>query len=135
MAQSCFWKLDGVEGKLKRATYKLYRNTEKNGKPSTRVRGGTITIVKDSIYNQNAVTKWMADSDSPKDGEIFIYIDEKKEKKLKTISWKNGYVIEQTESFIDEEGVTNTEEIFTISAEFLTVDDAEYDFYWPETNA
>lgn len=135
MAQSAFLTLDGVEGKIKRVTYKLHRHTEKNGKPATRVRGGTITIVKDSIYHRNAVTKWMSDPDLDKEGEIVIYEDEKKEKKLKTISWKHGYVIEQAETYLEEEDQSNTEEVFTISAEYLTVDDAEFDFYWPESNA
>jgi hypothetical protein len=133
MANTAFLKIDGKESPLHYLSYEFHRHIEDNGKPATRIRRGTISMTKDSILDKGSFTNWMADPDKQKDGEITIYTDEKKEKKLKVIKFQHGYVIDYRETFDLEKAANNTLESFTISAEIIEVDSAKFDFKWPES--
>jgi Hemolysin coregulated protein Hcp (TssD) len=125
--------IDGKKSDLKFLRYHFHRHTEDNGKPSTRIRKGEITVVKDSIYNKCAAIDWLSDQDMAKEGEIVIYLDEKRSAILKTIKFENAYIIEYEETFDLEKPNANTLETFTISAEKMKVENAEFNFTWPES--
>lgn len=135
MANNATMTIDGKKSDLKHLSYHFTRHTEDNGKPCTRVRKGEISVVKDSIYDKGSAIVWMGEPDTGKDGEIIIYSDEKKEKKLKTIKFTNGFIIDYQEVFNLESGNSNTVESFTISAEIIEVESAKFDFVWPESQA
>jgi type VI protein secretion system component Hcp len=135
MANTALLTIDGKKSDLKYVRYHFHRHTEDNGKPSGRTRKGEITITKDSIYDKASATAWLSKPDSAKDGEIVIYQDEEQKVALKTIKFKNAYIVEYTETFDLEKAGSNTEETFTISAEKIEVEGAPFDFKWPESNA
>ncbi len=134
MANNATMSIDGKKSDLKFVTYHLSRFTEDNGKPSTRIRKGQISVVKDSIYDKGSAITWLGEPDKGKDGEIIIYQDEKRQTALKTIKFKNGYIIDYEETFDLEKQNSNTVESFTISAEKIEVESAKFDFIWPESN-
>lgn len=135
MAHSAVLNIDGKESDLKYINYRFHRHTEDNGKPSTRVRKGEITITKDSIYDKGSFTTWLADPDMGKDGEIVIYTDQARSKPLKTIKFTNGFINSYEETFSLQGSSANTVETFTISAEIIEVNDSKFDFIWPESHA
>jgi hypothetical protein len=77
----------------------------------------------------------MSDPDKGKDGEIIIYQDEQKKNALKTIKFKNAFIVEYEETFDLEKPNSNTLETFTISAETIEVENAKFDFIWPESHS
>ncbi len=135
MANNALMTIDGKKSDLKYLRYHFHRHTEDNGKPSTRIRKGEITVTKDSIYDKGSLITWMADPDKGKDGEIVIYSDEQKKTALKTIKFKNAFIVEYEETFDLEKPNSNTLETFTLSAETIEVESAKFDFIWPESHA
>lgn len=135
MANNATMTIDGKKSDLKSLRYHFHRHTEDNGKPSTRIRKGEISVTKDSIYDKGSMINWLADPDKGKDGEIIIYQDEQKKNALKTIKFKNAYIVEYEESFDLEKSSSNTLEAFTLSAEIIEVESAKFDFIWPESHS
>jgi Hemolysin coregulated protein Hcp (TssD) len=135
MANHAVFSLDGKKSDLKYFNYRFHRHTEDNGKPSTRIRKGEITMTKDSIYDKGSFTTWLSDPDKAKDGEIVIYRDEAKKEKLKTIKFTKGYIVHYEETFNLELAQNNTLETFTISAEIIDVEGSKFDFLWPESHS
>ncbi|WP_207431289.1 type VI secretion system tube protein TssD [Sabulibacter ruber] len=135
MANNALMTIDGKKSDLKYLRYHFHRHTEDNGKPATRIRKGEITVTKDSIYDKASAITWLGDPDKGKDGEIVIYQDEQKKQALKTIKFKNAYIIEYEETFDLEKPSSNTVETFTISAETIEVENAKFDFIWPESHS
>jgi len=135
MANNATMTIDGKKSDLKFVSYHFSRHTEDNGKPSTRIRKGEISVVKDSIYDKASAITWLGEPDKAKDGEIIIYTDEKKSKALKTIKFTNGFIVDYQETFDLEKPNSNTVESFTISAEKIEVESAKFDFIWPESNS
>lgn len=135
MANNALLTIDGKKSDLKYLRYHFHRHTEDNGKPSTRIRKGEITVTKDSIYDKSSAITWLGDPDKGKDGEIVIYQDEQKKNALKTIKFKNAYIVEYEETFDLEKSNSNTVETFTISAETIEVESAKFDFIWPESQS
>ena len=135
MANHAVLTIDGKKSDLKYLNYRFHRHTEDNGKPSTRIRKGEITITKDSIYDKGSFTTWLSDPDKAKDGEIVVYSDEAKKTAMKTIKFTKGYIIAYEETFNLEAGTSNTVETFTISAEIIEVEGAKFDFLWPESHS
>jgi len=135
MANNALMTIDGKKSDLKYLRYHFHRHTEDNGKPSTRIRKGEITVTKDSIYDKASAITWLGDPDKGKDGEIVIYSDEQKKTALKTIKFKNAFIVEYEETFDLEKSSSNTVETFTISAETIEVENAKFDFIWPESHS
>lgn len=133
MANNAIMTIDGKKSDLKYVSYHFSRHTEDNGKPSTRIRKGQISVIKDSIYDKASAIAWLGDPDKGKDGEIVIYQDEQKKTPLKTIKFTNAFIIDYEETFNLEAQNSNTVESFTISAEKIEVESAKFDFIWPES--
>jgi hypothetical protein len=126
-----YLKIDGVESEVRNLHIGFNRSIDENGKVVTRVQRGLITMTKDAIYDRGNMIKWMADQDLLKEGEIVIYEDDRKEKPFQTITFENGKVFDWEMGY-DREGVANVYETFSISAEKIDVDGAQFDFQWPE---
>ncbi len=135
MANSATMTIDGKKSQLKSLEYYFHRHTEDNGKPSTRIRKGEITVTKDSIYDKGSMINWLAKSDRGKEGEIVIYQDDEQNNVLKKITFKNAFIIAYKEAFDLEKQNANTVETFTMSAEIIEVEEAKFDFIWPESNS
>lgn len=126
-----YLKIDGVESEVRNLHIGFNRSIDENGKVVTRVQRGLITMTKDAIYDRGNMIKWMADQDLLKEGEIVIYEDDRKEKPFQTITFENGKIFDWEMGY-DREGVANVYETFSISAEKIDVDGAQFDFQWPE---
>jgi hypothetical protein len=133
MANNAQLTIDGKKSDLKYLQYHFHRHTEDNGKPSTRIRKGEITMTKDSIYDKDSLITWLSDPDKGKDGEIVIYSDEQRKTALKTIKFTNSFIVKYEEVFDLEKPNSNTVETFTISAETIDIDNSKFDFIWPES--
>lgn len=127
-----FLKIDGVESEVRNLHIGFQRSVDEYGKVVTRVQKGIINITKDAIFDRGNMVKWMADQDLEKEGEIMLYEDDRRENVFQTITFKRGKIFDWSASY-DREGAANVYETFSISAEIMDIDGAEFDFQWPES--
>lgn len=124
-----FFKLDGKQQEVAQFSYSFNRLIEENGRVSSRVRRGSISItLKSDGALKESVINWLSKADSSKQGEITMLDDS--DKAVKIIKFENGFVIDYHEELIGDG--TNPMESFTISAEKVTVGSASFDFKWPK---
>jgi len=109
--------------------YSIYREVDSKGRPSSNLYGGKINITVESTPDVTLIEK-MSTQFKPNTGTItFKKGDE--DSKMKELKWENGYIV----GF--EEGIQIVGEFpmlikFTISAQKITIGDANFEQNWPE---
>ena len=116
----------GEEVEVMQASYMLDRDTDRNGQPSTTIRAGKITCTIKSSTS-TALFQWMINPFATKGGKIDFY-KHNDPTPSKTLTFENAFIIEQGENFnvMDGERDAPMTETFTVSAETISMNDAEY---------
>lgn len=108
--------------------YELDQQTDVEGQPVGRTRGGKITLrVRTPKDGNTDIVEWMCDTDMSKDGVITIpslYGGD-----LKTIQFFDGFVVSYSETFDRRQELILYEE-FTISAKTIKIGNAIHDNSW-----
>ena len=109
--------------------YNIQREVDSKGRPSSNLYGGKIHITVESTPDTTVMDK-LSTQFKPNTGSIeFKKGDE--DAKMKELKWENGYIVGYNESiFIVGEFPMCTEII--ISAQKITIGDANFEQNWPE---
>ncbi len=108
--------------------YELEQQTDVEGQPVGRTRGGKITLrVRTPQDGNTDIVEWMCDTNMSKDGSITIPTLSGSE--LKTIEFKDGFVVSYSETFDRRKELKLFEE-FTISAKIIKIGNAVHDNNW-----
>ena len=99
--------------------YEFDQQTDIEGQPVGRTRGGKITLRVRTPKNGNTdIVEWMCKRDMSKNGKIVIPSLDGSD--LKTISFKDGFVVSYAETYDRRQELVLYEE-FTISAKIIKV--------------
>lgn len=120
---------EGKEFDVIQCEYNIEREVDSKGRPSSNLYGGKVTMMVESTDDITLIEK-MASQFKPNTGTITFKKDDE-DAKMKELKWENGYIVDL------EEGLEIVGEIpmgirFTISAQTLTIGDAEFKQNWPE---
>lgn len=120
---------EGKEFDVIQCEYSIEREVDSKGRPSSNLYGGKVTMMVESTDDITLIEK-MASQFKPNTGTITFKKDDE-DAKMKELKWENGYIIDL------EEGLEIVGDIpmgirFTISAQTLTIGDAEFKQNWPE---
>ena len=120
---------EGKEYDVIQCDFTIEREVDSKGRPSSNLYGGKINIMVESTDDITLIDK-MASQFKPNSGTITFKKDDE-DAKMKELKWENGYIISL------EEGLEIVGEIpmgirFTVSAQTLTMGDAEFKQNWPE---
>ena len=134
MSYSATFKRGGKTSTIMNFSYSFSKMVDDKGRPSSRVSSAIFTITIDSGGpHKGDMIKWLSmDSAAMKGEDIEIQIadDDMKIEGFKKIKLQNTHIISYDEQFYDG---SNMSETFSISAEKVTVENAEFDFKWPKT--
>lgn len=120
---------DGIqEREVMYVRYELNQQTDVEGQPTGRTRGGKIIVkVKSKNDGNTEILEWMCDTFMSKNGSV-SYPD-KDGGEMKRLNFKNGYVVEYAETYDDKNEVQQYEE-FTITAKEIQVGNAIHNNSW-----
>lgn len=108
--------------------YELEQQTDVEGQPVGRTRGGKITLrVRTPQDGNTDIVEWMCDTNMSKDG--IITIPTLSGSDLKTIEFKDGFVVSYSETFDRRKELKLFEE-FTISAKVIKIGNAVHNNNW-----
>jgi hypothetical protein len=105
--------------------YSFVQDVDQRGLPKSEVKGGLVTLVFNSIDDQE-IMHWMISAVTDKSGKITFAGDEK-EKVFKTLEFKDARCISYLESFVRDGSMV--EEI-TISAREITISGVTHKNTW-----
>ena len=109
--------------------YKLDRDVDSKGRPSSNIYGGKVRVRVEST-DDTSILEQMVNQFKPISGSIsFKKGDE--EAKLKELTWENGYIISFEES-IDIVGAKPMSTAFVVSAQVLKIGSAQFEQNWPK---
>ena len=115
-------------------SYSFNRDIDASGRPSGIVRGGTVQMTIESSKSAFLPTWMTLAQGKTKEGQIEIMDDTDDEKPIKTIKFKDAYIVEYGENF-SWQGGENMMETFTVSAKEITIEGdggpAVYENEWP----
>ncbi len=115
-------------------SYNFSRDIDASGRPSGMVRGGTVQMTIESSKSSFLPTWMVLGQGKTKDGQIKIMDDVDDEKPIKTIKFKDSYIVEYGENF-SWQGGENMMESFVISCREITIEGdggaAVYENEWP----
>lgn len=108
--------------------YELNQQTDVEGQPVGRTRGGKITLrVRTPKDGNTDIVEWMCDTNMSKDGVITI--PSLAGGDLKNIEFKDGFVVSYSETFDRRKELVLFEE-FTISAKVIKIGNAVHNNNW-----
>jgi hypothetical protein len=108
--------------------YELEQQTDIEGQPVGRTRGGKITLrVRTPKDGNTDIVEWMCDTNMSKDGVITIPALSGGD--LKTIQFSDGFVVSYSETFDRRQELILFEE-FTISAKIIKIGNAVHNNNW-----
>jgi hypothetical protein len=108
--------------------YELEQQTDVEGQPVGRTRGGKITLRVKTPQNGNTdIVEWMCDTNMSKDGVINVPTVNSGD--LKTIQFYDGFVVSYSETFDRRKELILYEE-FTISAKMIKIGNAVHNNNW-----
>jgi hypothetical protein len=112
------FKAGSIELNVLGVSYSLSQDIDATGRPSSITRGGTITVMVEG-NNGTDLFEWMCNSFERKDGSV-IFIKRDSDATLKELKFKEGYLVNFSESF-SSEGKEPLSVTFTISAKEITM--------------
>ena len=124
---------DGIqEREVLFVRYDLNQQTDVEGQPTGTTRGGKIYVkVKSNDDGNTELLEWMIDTYMSKSGTISF--PNRQGGEMKHLSFKEGYVIEYTETYDSTNALLQYEE-FTISAKEIQVGNARHNNRWTIDN-
>ena len=115
-------------------SYSFNRDIDASGRPSGIVRGGTLQMTIESTKSAFLPTWMTLAQGKTKEGQIEIMDDTDDEKPIKTVKFKDAYIVEYGENF-SWQGGENMMETFVISCREITIEGdggpAVYENEWP----
>jgi hypothetical protein len=124
-------KMEGKEYNVLQCNYEMDREVDQSGRPSTDVRGGTVSVVVESSQDTRFFD-WMIDGYSQKDGEVEFY-KRNDPSPAKVLKFEEAYMVRCGEAF-DITGSDKSQpmvERFTVSARKITLG-GTLEKVWPE---
>ena len=108
--------------------YELNQQTDVEGQPTGRTRGGKITVrVKSKNDGNTEILEWMCDTHMSKNG--FISFPDKDGGEMKRLNFRSGYVVQYSETYDDTNDNKQYEE-FVISAKEIQIGNAVHNNTW-----
>lgn len=112
--------------------YELNQQTDVEGQPTGTTRGGKITVkVKSNDDGNTDILEWMIDTYMSKSGTISF--PNRQGGEMKHLSFKEGYVVQYTETYDSTNSLLQYEE-FTISAKEIAIGNARHNNRWTIDN-
>lgn len=124
---------DGIqEREVLFVRYELNQQTDVEGQPTGTTRGGKIHVkVKSNDDGNTDILEWMIDTYMSKTGTISF--PNRQGGEMKHLSFKEGYVVEYSETYDSTNDLLQYEE-FTISAKEIQVGNARHNNRWTIDN-
>ncbi|MBR5688080.1 MAG: hypothetical protein IKX36_08995 [Prevotella sp.] len=124
---------DGIkEREVLYVKYELNQQTDVEGQPTGTTRGGKITVkVKSTDDGNTDILEWMIDTYMSKSGTISF--PNRQGGEMKNLQFKEGYVVEYSETYDSTNALLQFEE-FTISAKEIQVGNARHNNRWTVDN-
>lgn len=120
--------------KIREVTYEVYTSKDVRGKPSDQARLAKIRVVREAD-GDNTIFRWACRStaDNFKKGEIVLK-NPRDGQELKRLTWQDGFLTMYKETYPDfeKEKTNQIFEEFEISAELVSVGDAELYGNWED---
>lgn len=113
---------------LIKCNYTFNRDIDTKGRPSSSIHGGTITVITE-VSADTSIIELMIDRFKAIDGKI-IFKQTDKDKVVKEIEFKNGYIIGYRET-VDTKTPNFTEIEFTMSTQTMKIGNTKYVNEWP----
>lgn len=124
-------KIDGKEYNVLQCNYSMDREIDQSGRPSTDIRGGTVSLVIESSQD-TGFWDWMIDSYAQKDGEVEFF-KRNDPSPAKVLKFEEAYMVKCGEDF-DIAGPNKSQpmiEKFTVSARKISLG-GTHEKVWPE---
>lgn len=110
-------------------SYRFSRDVDSKGRPSSSIYGGRVYLHVESTED-SVILEQMINQFKPHSGKVtFKKGDE--DSKMKELIWENGYIIEYDES-LNSIGINPMTIRFVISAQKLSVGNAQFEENWPK---
>ena len=109
--------------------YKINRDVDIKGRPSSNLYGGQITVHVESTED-TSILESMVNQFKPNSGSV-VFKKGDEEAKMKELEWENGYIIEFAED-IDVDGSKPMSLTFTVSAQTIKIGGANFEQNWPK---
>lgn len=124
---------DGIqEREVLFVRYELNQQTDVEGQPTGTTRGGKIHVkVKSNDDGNTDILEWMIDTYMSKTGTISF--PNRQGGEMKHLSFKEGYVVEYSETYDSTNDLLQYEE-FTISAKEIQIGNARHNNRWTIDN-
>lgn len=124
---------DGIqEREVLFVRYELNQQTDVEGQPTGTTRGGKIYVkVKSNDDGNTDLLEWMIDTYMSKSGTISF--PNRQGGEMKHLSFKEGYVVEYSETYDSTNSLLQYEE-FTISAKEIQIGNARHNNRWTIDN-
>lgn len=121
------FKAAGKEMNVLACSYSLHQEVDATGRPSSVSRGGQITIEVEGT-GETDLFEWMCNSFERKDGSI-VFLKRDSDATLKELKFKEGYLINFTESFTSTQS-NPLSVVFTISAKEISMGNGTHANEW-----
>ncbi|MBX2924964.1 MAG: hypothetical protein KF746_22375 [Chitinophagaceae bacterium] len=121
-------ELDGEEMSVLQCSFRFSQDIDISGKPSSRPRGGIVTLVLEST-GSTMLFDWMINPSQIKEGLITFYRRDTSSR-LKTLKFIDAYCIDYYEIY-DHLGAFPMQVELKVSALELHLNDSEYKNNWP----
>lgn len=124
---------DGIqEREIIFVKYELNQQTDVEGQPTGTTRGGKIYVkVKSNDDGNTDILEWMCDTYMSKSGTISY--PNRQGGEMKALHFKEGYVVEYSETYDSTNDLLQYEE-FTISAKEISMGNASHNNRWTIDN-
>lgn len=122
------FEVGGKKYRVLHASYTMSQDTDATGRPSSGVRAGTLQLEVESTAD-TSLAAWAFDSFKEQDGKI-TFFQRNSDQKMKELKFKNGYVVNYSESFTNQ-GDNPMSEHFVITSKEISMGDAVHKNDWP----
>ncbi|MEP7170716.1 MAG: type VI secretion system tube protein TssD [Bacteroidota bacterium] len=122
------FEVNGKKYRVLHASYTMSQDTDATGRPSSGVRAGTVQLEVEST-GDTALAEWAFDAFKEQDGKV-TFTQRNSDQKMKELSFKNGYLVNYSESFTNQ-GENPMTEHFVITSKEIKIGNAEHKNEWP----
>jgi hypothetical protein len=127
MAYKATLSVNGTDYDVVSCNYMFNQNIGTDGRPTSDVNGGQVSVSVLSSGNTGLV-EWMADKSKTYDGKVTFYQFDNSDQVLKELDFTKAFCVGYTETFSN---AGNMVESIYLSAQKLTIGNAEHDNDWP----
>lgn len=129
MAFESILKFAGKEFAVLDCSYRLRRDVDSKGRPSSSIYGGKLYLQIESTED-SVILEQMINQFKPHHGAV-VFKRGDEDAKMKELTWENGYIVEYEESF-NSIGINPMVIRFVVSAQKLNVGNVDFLENWPK---